>query len=92
LDLNAATWGYPVQSQGSERGFQSFALHPQFNRRGTPGYGKFYTYIDTTNTTAAADFVSGNPKSTHHTVVLEWTAKTPTAAPYDGGAPRELMR
>ena len=32
---------------GLERGFQSFAFHPQFNQRGTRGYGKFYTYTDT---------------------------------------------
>ena len=29
---------------------------------------------------------------THDIIVLEWTAKTPTAATYDGGAPRELIR
>ena len=29
---------------------------------------------------------------THDTVLLEWTAKNPGAATYDGGAPRELMR
>jgi glucose/arabinose dehydrogenase len=29
---------------------------------------------------------------THDTVLLEWTAKTPSAAAYDGGKPRELMR
>jgi hypothetical protein len=33
-----------------------------------------------------------NPKSTHDTVLLEWTAKTPGGASYDGGAPRELIR
>src|SRR5687767_1147666 len=27
LDVNAAQWNVPVQSQGSERGFQSFAFH-----------------------------------------------------------------
>ena len=34
-------------SQGRERGFQSFALHPQFNQAGARGYGKFYTSTDT---------------------------------------------
>ena len=43
-----------IQSQGNERGFQSFAFHPQFNRRGAPGFGKFYTYTDTSNTAPAA--------------------------------------
>jgi hypothetical protein len=92
IDINAPDWGIGVQSQGSERGFQSFAFHPQFNRRGAPGYGKFYTYLDTPNMTATPDFVSGGAKTTHHTVLLEWTAKNPAAAAYDGGPPRELMR
>ncbi len=77
---------------GRERGFQSFAFHPQFAQPGTRGFGKFYTYTDTTNQTPAADFTTSNPATTHDTVMLEWTAKTPGAATYDGGAPRELFR
>jgi hypothetical protein len=92
LDINAMPWGVSVLSMGRERGFQSFAFHPQFGQAGAPGYGKFYTYIDTSNQTPAADFITTNPKSTHDTVLLEWTAKTPTAATYDGGPPRELFR
>ena len=92
VDINAASWGVGVQSQGRERGFQSFALHPQFNQAGTRGFGKFYTYTDTTNTAPPADFLPAGDASTHHTVLLEWTAKNPAAATYDGGAPRELLR
>src|ERR671912_130138 len=82
----------PINATGNERGFQSFAFHPQFARQGTPGFGKFYTYTDTANTTATADFKPGGGTHTHDTVLLEWTAKNPAAAAYDGGAPRELMR
>jgi hypothetical protein len=92
LDLREEKWGVGVQSQGRERGFQSFAFHPQFGQRGAPGFGKFYTYTDTTNTTAKADFVPGGGTHTHDTVLLEWTARTPAAATYDGGPPRELIR
>ncbi len=92
LDINAPQWHVNVQSQGSERGVQSFAFHPQFNERGTPGYGKFYTYTDTSNTTPKADFTTPGENRTQDTVLLEWTAKTPTAAQYDGSAPRELFR
>jgi hypothetical protein len=92
LDINDARWGASVQSGGRERGFQSFTFHPQFGRAGTPGFGKFYTYTDTTDQTPPADFTTSNPKSTHDTVLLEWTAKTPGAATYDGDAPRELFR
>jgi hypothetical protein len=92
LDINAPQWGVSVQSMGRERGFQSFAFHPQFGQSGTRGFGKFYTYTDTSNQTPAADFTTTNPATTHDTVMLEWTAKTPTAATYDGDAPRELFR
>lgn len=92
LDVNAQAWGVSVQSMGRERGFQSFAFHPQFGQPGTRGFGKFYTYTDTSNQTPAADFTTANPTSTHDTVMLEWTAKTPMAATYDGAAPRELFR
>ncbi|HLG60235.1 MAG TPA: PQQ-dependent sugar dehydrogenase [Vicinamibacterales bacterium] len=92
VDINDAAWGVSVQSMGRERGFQSFAFHPQFAQPGTRGFGKFYTYTDTTNQTPAADFTTTNPATTHDTVMLEWTAKTPGAATYDGSAPRELFR
>ena len=93
LDLNASGWGMPVQSMGRERGFQSFAFHPQFGQAGAPGFGRFYTWFDTSNMTPAPDFVPvmEGPR-THDTVLLEWQATTPGAASYDGGAPRELFR
>jgi len=92
LDVNATNWGIGVQAQGSERGFQSFAFHPQFNQKGSPGYGKLYTYTDTTDTTPKPDFPSPGQNRTHDTVLLEWTAKDPAAATYDGAAPRVLFR
>ena len=52
-------WGVSVQSQGRERGFQSFAFHPQFGQPGTRGYGKFYTYTDSSNMQPKPDFVPG---------------------------------
>jgi glucose/arabinose dehydrogenase len=92
LDINDAKWGNPVQFMGTERGFQSFAFHPDFARRGAPGYGKFYTYADTTNMTPKPDFVPSGAGHTHDEILLEWTAKDPKADAYDGGAPRELFR
>ena len=95
LDINAATWGVPVQSMGRERGVQSFAVHPQFAQRGTPGFGKLYAWMDTSNMAPTPDFLpaaGGTTPPTHDTVLMEWTAKTPAAATYDGGPPRELMR
>ena len=92
LDINAASWGVPVDFRGSERGFQSIAFHPQFAQRGAPGYGRFYTYTDTSNMTPKADFTPSGTGHTHDTVLLEWTAKNPASATYDGGPPRELFR
>src|SRR5688500_10854592 len=92
LDLRDPRWAVSVQSQGNERGFQSFAFHPQFNRRGTPGFGKFYTYTDTSNTTPPPDFTPNGGNNTHDTILLEWTANDPGASTYDGAPPRELLR
>jgi len=92
LDLTASNWDVNVQAQGSERGLQSFAFHPQFSQTGSRGFGKFYTYTDVSNITATADFKSAIAVRTHDIVVLEWTAKTPAASTYDGSAPRELIR
>jgi hypothetical protein len=92
VDINDPKWGVGVQFAGRERGFQSFAFHPQFGQAGSPGFGKFYTYTDTPNMTPPPDFTTPAEKHTHDTVLLEWTAKTPGAATYDGGPPRELMR
>ncbi|MDP2390135.1 MAG: PQQ-dependent sugar dehydrogenase [Acidobacteriota bacterium] len=92
LDINAPAWGVAVQFGGRERGFQSFTFHPQFGQPGTPGFGKFYAYADTSNQAPSPDFTTRHTATTHDTVLLEWTAKTPGAPAYDGGPPRELMR
>jgi hypothetical protein len=92
VDVNAQAWGVMVQSRGRERGVQSFAFHPQFNQPGTPGFGKFFTFTDTANTAPPPDFRPTGGSRTHDTVLLEWTAKTPSAEVYDGGKPREVMR
>jgi glucose/arabinose dehydrogenase len=93
VDTNDEKWGYPIQARGNERGLQSFAFHPQFGEAGTPGYGKFYTWVDIVDTAPTPDFRPGDQtRDSHDTVLLEWTAKTPAAATYDGAAPRELMR
>ena len=92
LDLRDPKWGVSPNSQGRERGTQSFTLHPQFAQGGTPGFGKFYTYTDVSNQTPAADFTTTNPTSTHDLVLHEWTTRTPGAAAYDGEGPRELIR
>ncbi len=92
IDISAPHWQVQLLSAGSERGLQSIAFHPQFNQMGTPGYGKFYTYTDTSNSELTPDFVSGGERRSHDTVLLEWTAKDASAAQYDGDAPRLIFR
>lgn len=92
LDINAPEWGVGVQSGGRERGFQSFALHPDFGRAGAPGYGHFYTWSDVVDTEPEPDFVPDGGVNTHDTVLHQWVASDPSAPTYDGSAPVELMR
>ena len=92
LDMRESRWGLDVEASRRERGFQSFTVHPQFGMPGTPGFGKLYAYTDTSNTGPPADFVPHGGSDAQDTILLEWTAADPTAAVYDGGPPRELLR
>ena len=77
VDIDDPSWEVAVQSRGRERGFQSFAFHPQFGQPGTPGFGKFYAWTDSDNTGPAPDFTPSGDGDAHDTVLLEWTARTP---------------
>lgn len=91
--IDVDDYGVQVSDENREQGMQSFALHPDFNRSGAPGYGKFYTWTDSINTRPQPDYVPRDTSLDDHDIVLhEWTANTPMAATYDGGAPRELLR
>lgn len=92
VDIDDPAWDMDVQSSGRERGFQSFAFHPRFNEPGSPGFGRFYTWTDVTDREPAPDFTPGGGGDSHDTVLLEWVARTPGAARYDGGPPRQLLR
>ena len=92
LDISEVQWGVALEAGGRERGFHSFAFHPEFGEAGAPGYGRFYTWTDTSNNQTPADFLPYGGSNSHHTVLLEWMARTPSADRYDGGPPRELMR
>ncbi|MEX0617770.1 MAG: PQQ-dependent sugar dehydrogenase [Pseudohongiellaceae bacterium] len=92
IDINAADWDVHVNAASRETGFQGFSFHPQFDQPDTPGYGKFYTWTDSSNTGPDPDYVPSGDGDSHDTVLHEWTASNPEAAHYDGGAPRELLR
>lgn len=92
VNIDDPRWGVSVESGGRERGFQSFAFHPDFGMDGRPGYGRFYTWTDTDNTTPSPDFGPPGEGDSHDTVLLEWIAHDAAAETYDGGPPRELVR
>ena len=77
----------------SRPGLGGVAFHPQFATAGTPGFGKFYTLQEVSDTDPPADFTPGRGGGDlWDTVLLEWTARDPSAWTYDGGPPHELMR
>ena len=88
----------PLLQDNAERGFQSFAFHPDFEHLGTAGYGKFYTMASQSDTTATATFTPGvaGAGHDHDEVLLEWTVADPAApvfAPADAAHPfREVLR
>jgi hypothetical protein len=92
VNINDPRWGVGVEYSGRERGFQSFAFHPEFGQPGSPGYGRFYTWSDVEDNQTPPDFRPNGGGNTHHTVLHEWRAIDPSAATYNGDAPRELMR
>jgi hypothetical protein len=92
LDMTDSGWGVAIDASWREEGLESFAFHPQFAQRGTPGYGRFYTWMDTARMQPAADFATDSAAPSHHTVLAEWRAKDVDAERYDGAAPRDLMR
>ncbi len=97
LYLNVAA-RTPLLNDNGERGFHSFAFHPDFNTPGTAGYGKLYTLASQTDTSAPATFAPNVPGAgrDHDEVLLEWTAADPAAAtftPADPARPfREVLR
>ena len=95
--LDLATY-VPILQDNGERGFQSFAFHPDFNHAGTAGYGKFYTVASQPDSSAVATFTPNISGATHDhdEVLLEWTVSDPAAStftPAEAGAPyREVLR
>ncbi|TWU59002.1 Quinoprotein glucose dehydrogenase B precursor [Rubripirellula tenax] len=82
-------------TSSGERGFQSFAFHPDFYNPAAAGFGKLYTIHSSTNTSVTPDFDPGD-STAFHTVLLEWNTSNPTAAtfqPASVGTPfREVAR
>ena len=97
LDVSALLVTLGVCGVGSfdERGLLGVAFHPDFNRAGTFGFRKFYTYTSEPRggppTIPSPSVPSG--MADHQNVVSEWQAVNPSN-PAQGTAPgrRELLR
>ena len=91
--INIDDWGVNVWANDfREGGMQSFAFHPQFAASGTPGYGKFYTWTDSSNRRPMPDFMPSGALDDHDLVLHEWSAINSLNTTYDGGMPREVLR
>jgi hypothetical protein len=75
---------------GNESGLSGFAFHPDFNTPGRPGYGKLYVAFSADRGSGTLDY-PGDGDASHHSVIVEWTAKDPAAAAFEG-THREVLR
>jgi hypothetical protein len=88
--------GHPLFGNFSQLGLQSVAFHPDFDRVGTPGYGKLYTtMLEQRPTDSTGHFYLGD--SAHGSniaedgVLAEWTYNHQTGQ-VDTNSYRELFR
>jgi len=78
-------------SAGGQRGFSSFAFHPDFQQNGL-----FYV-VASAHETREPDFPlkswNGSiPDTNHHDILVEFRADDPASNRFTGGEPREIMR
>ena len=94
LDL-VAVRGDALLAEGGADGLRTFAFHPDFNRRGAPGFGKLYTA--SVETVESADpgtpvLRSGFDFVRHHDVLAEWTIDPARPNRVDPESRREILR
>ena len=92
LDINAAKWGDRRAVAGSRARLPELRVPSAVRQRGTPGTASSTPTPTRQHDADARLRAARRPTRTHDTVLLEWTAKDPAAAAYDGDAPRELFR
>jgi len=96
LDIPAVRGGNWIDdspSINSERGFSTFAFHPDFNNIGKPGYHKVYTvHTESPASAARGDFGSPSGTTAHYDVLSEWTVDATNPNLIDTTSRRELLR
>ena len=91
LDINDPKWGVSVNRRAASAASRASRSTRSSAARARRGFGKFYTYTDTTNTTPPPDFTPGGGNHARHGAARV-DGEEPGAATYDGGPPRELIR
>ena len=90
MDLNTIAGVNLANTNRSERGFSTFAFHPDFATQGAAGYGKFYTGHAAT-APASTNFDDVDPNTPDHwSVLTEWTVNDPAANTF-AGTRREVV-
>lgn len=90
LDLRKQDVGFDDSFFPNEAGIAGFAFHPEFAKKGRPGYGKLYTAYSTRADTGKANY-RDDDAANHESVIREWTATDPSANTFTGTS-REIFR
>jgi len=79
-----------------EHGLVTFAFHPDFGKKGTTGYGKFYTIHSERGTPKAGAnvpvFGTSERATDHYEIVTEWSVDPKNSDRIDPTSARELLR
>ena len=90
LDLREHVEHFADDRFPNEMGLLGFAFHPDFGNEGRPGYGKLYLGYGVTSESGRARYLADEAGS-HHTAIVEWTTRDPTASVFVGSR-REILR
>lgn len=90
IDLRKQDVGFDDSHFPNEAGLAGFAFHPDFAKKGRPGFGKFYTAYSAAADSGKCDYLDEDDAS-HQSVLREWTATDPAADTFSGTS-REVFR
>jgi glucose/arabinose dehydrogenase len=90
LDLRKQDVGFDDSHFPNEAGLAGFAFHPDFAKKGRPGYRKFFTAYSAATDSGKATYLDDDDAS-HQSVLREWTVEDPAAETF-AGTSREVFR
>ena len=90
LDLRAQNVDFDDSMFPNETGVAGVAFHPDYNKPGASGFGRFYTAYSASSDSGVADYLE-NPDNNHESVIREWIIDDPGANVFTGSS-REILR